>query len=116
MDEIENAAYEYTKSIDDDERVIVGVNKFTVDDDAEPEPFPIDPQLEVDQIARTTAYKASARHRCGRVGARRGQGGGRDERQPAPPDEGRAAGRLHTRRDQRQPARGLRRLHPVSRR
>ena len=59
MDEIENAAYEYTKSIDDDERVIVGVNKFTVDDDAEPEPFPIDPQLEVDQIARTTAYKAA---------------------------------------------------------
>ena len=58
MDEIENAAYEYTKSIDDDERVIVGVNKFTVDDDPDPEPFPIDPQLEVTQIARTKAYKA----------------------------------------------------------
>jgi methylmalonyl-CoA mutase N-terminal domain/subunit len=58
MDEIENSAYEYTKSIDDDERIIVGVNKFTVDDDTEPEPFPIDPQLEADQIARTKAYKA----------------------------------------------------------
>ena len=59
MDEIENSAYEYTKSIDDDERVIVGVNKFVTDDDAEPEPFPINPQLEVDQIARTKAYKAA---------------------------------------------------------
>ena len=58
MDEIENAAYDYTKSIDDDERVIVGVNKFTIDDDADIEPFPIDPQLEVEQVARTTAYKA----------------------------------------------------------
>ena len=59
MDEIENSAYEYTKSIDDEERVIVGVNKFETDDDAEPEPFPINPQLEVDQITRTTAYKAT---------------------------------------------------------
>ncbi|MDG1267801.1 MAG: methylmalonyl-CoA mutase family protein [Ilumatobacter sp.] len=59
MDEIENSAYEYTKSIDDEERVIVGVNKFVTDDDAEPEPFPINPQLEVDQITRTTAYKAT---------------------------------------------------------
>ncbi|MFT6293545.1 MAG: methylmalonyl-CoA mutase N-terminal domain/subunit, partial [Ilumatobacter sp.] len=58
MDEIMEAAYAYTKSIDDNERVIVGVNKFTTDDDTEPEPFPIDPQLEVDQIARTKAYKA----------------------------------------------------------
>ena len=58
MDEIEDSAYAYTKSIDDDERVIVGVNKFTTHDDPEPEPFPIDPQLETDQIARTKAYKA----------------------------------------------------------
>ncbi len=59
MDEIENSAYEYTKSIDDEERVIVGVNKFVTDDDAEPEPFPINPQLEVDQITRTKSYKAA---------------------------------------------------------
>jgi methylmalonyl-CoA mutase N-terminal domain/subunit len=58
MDEIENSAYEYTKSIDDDERIIVGVNKFTVDEEPDIEPFPIDPLLEADQIARTRAYKA----------------------------------------------------------
>ena len=39
--------------------MIVGVNKFVIDDDAEPEPFPFNPQLEVDQIARTKAYKVA---------------------------------------------------------
>jgi methylmalonyl-CoA mutase N-terminal domain/subunit len=58
MDEIEQSAYEYTKSIDDDERVIVGVNKFTVDDEPEPNVFPIDPSLQANQIARLKAYKA----------------------------------------------------------
>jgi methylmalonyl-CoA mutase, N-terminal domain len=59
MDEIEQAAYEYTKSIDDDERVIVGVNKFTMDDEPEPKVFPIDPELEGNQVARLKAYKAN---------------------------------------------------------
>ena len=43
QDEIMEAAYAYAKSIDDDERVIVGVNRFTVDHEPEPEVFPIDP-------------------------------------------------------------------------
>ncbi len=59
MDEIMQAAYEYTKSVDDDERVIVGVNRFTIDDEPEPEVFPIDPQLERDQRARLAHYKAN---------------------------------------------------------
>jgi methylmalonyl-CoA mutase N-terminal domain/subunit len=59
MDEIEQAAYEYTKSIDDDERVIVGVNKFTMDDEPEPKVFPVDPELEGNQIARLKRYKAN---------------------------------------------------------
>ena len=58
QDEIEQAAYEYTKSIDDDQRVIVGVNKFTVEQDGDPEVFPIDPQLEPGQRARLAAFKA----------------------------------------------------------
>ncbi len=45
MDEIEQAAYDYAKSIDNDERVIVGVNKFTIDNEPEPEVFPIDASL-----------------------------------------------------------------------
>jgi methylmalonyl-CoA mutase N-terminal domain/subunit len=59
MDEIEQAAYEYTKSIDDDERVIVGLNRFTIDDDPEPEVFPIDPALEPAQKQRLVAFRAA---------------------------------------------------------
>ena len=59
MDEIENAAYEYAKSIDNDERVIVGLNKFAVNDDPEPEVFPINPELERGQKARLGEYKAA---------------------------------------------------------
>ncbi len=59
MDEIEQAAYEYTKSVDDHERVIVGVNKFTMDDEPEPKVFPVDPELEGNQVARLSRYKAN---------------------------------------------------------
>ena len=59
QDEIMDAAYAYAKSIDDDERVIVGVNKFTVDNEPEPDLFPIDPALEVGQKDRLAAYKAA---------------------------------------------------------
>ena len=58
MEEIDQAAYEYTKSIDDDERVIVGLNKFEIGDEPEPEVFPIDPALEPAQRERLAAYKA----------------------------------------------------------
>src|SRR3712207_830997 len=58
MDEIEQAAYEYTKSIDDGERVIVGVNRFTVQGDPEPEVFPIDAELQRSQIARVRRTKS----------------------------------------------------------
>ncbi|MFM8794077.1 MAG: methylmalonyl-CoA mutase family protein [Acidimicrobiales bacterium] len=57
MDEIGDSAYQYAKSIDDDERVIVGVNKFTVDNEPEPNVFPIDPGLAVNQIARLRKFK-----------------------------------------------------------
>ncbi|MEN9505977.1 MAG: isobutyryl-CoA mutase large subunit [Actinomycetota bacterium] len=59
QDEIEQAAYEYARSIDDDRRVIVGVNKFTVDNEPEPDVFPIDPSLEKGQRASLAEYKAN---------------------------------------------------------
>jgi methylmalonyl-CoA mutase N-terminal domain/subunit len=59
QDEIMEAAYAYAKSIDDDERVIVGVNKFTVDNEPEPEVFPIDPALEQGQKERLARFKAA---------------------------------------------------------
>ena len=57
MDEIGDSAYAYTKSIDDDERIIVGVNKFNVDDEPEPNVFPIDPSLAIGQLARLKKFK-----------------------------------------------------------
>jgi methylmalonyl-CoA mutase, N-terminal domain len=62
QDEIEQAAYDYAKSIDDDERVIVGVNKFTVPQGGDPEVFPIDPELERGQRAGLAAFKADRDH------------------------------------------------------
>jgi methylmalonyl-CoA mutase, N-terminal domain len=58
MSEIDQAAYEYTKSIDDAERIIVGVNKFVTDVDVEPDVFPIDPVLQRNQIERLQQFKA----------------------------------------------------------
>ena len=58
QDEIMEAAYAYAKSIDDDERVIVGVNKFPVENEPEPDVFPIDPLLERGQRLRLAAFKA----------------------------------------------------------
>ncbi|MEZ5256416.1 MAG: methylmalonyl-CoA mutase family protein [Ilumatobacteraceae bacterium] len=57
MDEIEQAAYDCAKSIDNDERVIVGVNKFTVVQEGDPEVFPIDPALQAAQLKRLKAFK-----------------------------------------------------------
>lgn len=59
MDEIEQAAYAYTRSVDDAERVIVGLNRFTIDDEPEPELFPVDPAVEPAQRQRLAAYKAA---------------------------------------------------------
>src|SRR3954447_18643335 len=45
QDEIEQAAFEYAKAIDDGEKVIVGVNKFVTDAVEATDVFPIDPEL-----------------------------------------------------------------------
>ncbi len=48
--EIERAAYAYTKAIDAGEKVIVGVNRFIDEQEVSPEVFPIDPALQRQQI------------------------------------------------------------------
>ncbi len=58
MDEIDQAAYEYTKSIDDGERVIVGVNRFVVEGDAAPEVLSITPELQAGQVERVRRFKS----------------------------------------------------------
>ncbi|MBV8462574.1 MAG: methylmalonyl-CoA mutase [Acidimicrobiales bacterium] len=59
QDEIERSSFEYVKAIDDNEKFIVGVNKY-VEDDAEPtEVFPIDPAMQEAQIQRTRGVRAA---------------------------------------------------------
>jgi methylmalonyl-CoA mutase, N-terminal domain len=58
MDEIDEAAYSYTKSIDDNTRTIVGVNKFTSDEATDMPVLKIDAERERSQVARLTEFKA----------------------------------------------------------
>jgi methylmalonyl-CoA mutase N-terminal domain/subunit len=58
QDEIESAAYSFAKAVDNGEKVVVGVNRFT---DAAGEPaevFPIDVALQQAQIERTRSVRA----------------------------------------------------------
>jgi methylmalonyl-CoA mutase N-terminal domain/subunit len=58
-DEIEQAAYDYSKAVDAGERVIVGVNRFTDGGEEQTEVFPIDPALEAGQVTRVRATRAA---------------------------------------------------------
>jgi methylmalonyl-CoA mutase N-terminal domain/subunit len=56
--EIQNAAYEYQQAVDREEAVVVGVNRFEVEEE---KPIPIqkiDPALEAKQIERVQALRA----------------------------------------------------------
>jgi methylmalonyl-CoA mutase N-terminal domain/subunit len=56
--EIQNAAYEYQQAVDDGEAIVVGVNRFEVEEE---KPIPIqkiDPALEAKQIERVRALRA----------------------------------------------------------
>ncbi len=56
--EIQAASYQYQLDIEEKRRVIVGVNEF-VGDSAPVPVMRVDPQLEVDQVARLSAMKAA---------------------------------------------------------
>ena len=58
QEEIEAAAYSFAKAVDDGEKVVVGVNRFTDADDEPTDVFPIDVKLQQLQIDRTA-------RRCG---------------------------------------------------
>ena len=57
--EIETAAYRIANEIDDGERVIVGVNRFTVDEEEKYEPLRVDPAIEAGQVGRLRELRAS---------------------------------------------------------
>jgi methylmalonyl-CoA mutase N-terminal domain/subunit len=56
--EIQNAAYEYQRAVDREDAIVVGVNRFEVEEE---KPIPIqkiDPALEPKQIERVRALRA----------------------------------------------------------
>ena len=56
--EIEDAAFEYARSVEDGEREVVGVNAFTEDEAEEVPLHRLDPEIERRQIMRTAAVRA----------------------------------------------------------
>ena len=56
--EIERSAYRIAQQIDDGERVVVGLNRFTVSDDEPYEPLRVDPAIEAEQAARLATLRA----------------------------------------------------------
>jgi methylmalonyl-CoA mutase, N-terminal domain len=56
--EIQNAAYEYQRAVDRDEAVVVGVNRFQVEQDHAVPIQRIDPTLEPKQVERLRALRA----------------------------------------------------------
>jgi methylmalonyl-CoA mutase N-terminal domain/subunit len=58
--EIERSAYSIAQQIDSGERVVVGLNRFTLEDGAEEpyDPLRVNPAIEADQAARLTKLRA----------------------------------------------------------
>ena len=56
--EIEKSAYAVIQEIDAGERIVVGVNRFTVDDEEPYEPLRVDPTIEAEQRARLERVRA----------------------------------------------------------
>ena len=61
--EIERSAYQVTREIDAGQRVVVGVNKFTVASDEPYQPLRVDPAIEQEQADRLARLRAAAGRR-----------------------------------------------------
>ena len=56
--EIERSAYQVTQEIDSGERVVVGVNRFTIDEHEHYEPLRVNPAIEAEQCERLARLRA----------------------------------------------------------
>jgi methylmalonyl-CoA mutase, N-terminal domain len=56
--EIERSAYQIARQIDARERIVVGVNGFTIDDDEPYEPLRVDPAIEQQQAERLSELRS----------------------------------------------------------
>ena len=55
--EIQDAAYKYQKAVESEDAVVVGVNKFRVDEDETIPILRVDPKIERDQVERLRAIR-----------------------------------------------------------
>ncbi len=60
--EIERSAYTVAQQIDSGERVVVGVNRFALDEEEDYQPLRVDPAIEAEQRARLAALRAGRDH------------------------------------------------------
>src|SRR5882757_7667606 len=56
--EIESSAYRIAQEIDSGARTVVGVNRYTIDDEEPYEPLRVDPAIEAEQVARLAKLRA----------------------------------------------------------
>jgi methylmalonyl-CoA mutase N-terminal domain/subunit len=56
--EIADAAFQYQSEVEARQRVVVGVNRYELDEDTAPEILRIDPALEREQVERVQALRA----------------------------------------------------------
>jgi methylmalonyl-CoA mutase, N-terminal domain len=59
QNEIQSAAYEEARRVERGESVIVGVNRFRVDEEDAPRVFRVDPEIERQQVTRLRELRAS---------------------------------------------------------
>ncbi|MFN8529013.1 MAG: methylmalonyl-CoA mutase family protein [Anaerolineae bacterium] len=57
--EIQDAAYSYQRAVEKGEQVVVGVNKFTVEEDSHPDLLRVDPSIEAGQRERLAVLRAT---------------------------------------------------------
>ena len=57
--EIENTAYEHARRVDSGEQVVVGVNRYVLDEEIAPQLQRVDERVRDEQVARTAAVRAA---------------------------------------------------------
>jgi methylmalonyl-CoA mutase N-terminal domain/subunit len=56
--EIHNSAYKYQRGIDSGERVVVGVNEFTVEEEQQFDYLRVNPEAEIEQVAQLNEVRS----------------------------------------------------------
>ena len=109
--EIEESAFAFHRRLQTKQDVLVGVNEYVEEDgEIDVEILKIDPQTERDQVERLKRFKENRDQEAVAQAAAGPARGCQRQRQPALPDQGRAARSRHARRGLRRDARGVRRV------